>query len=750
VFTVGLAVVSGAPPSRADGPWPLGTLQINTGTVGDCPSGFVCQPFRIDQCPNVTTDVTGEVAQTAPAGTPRGVVVLVGGGAGGYWWARPGPETDYLLHLRDDDGFVIVEVQWKNGWSVAPTGDPVGPAHLACKTATFMQWVHDTIYVPLGLSPWAGQCGFCITGNSGGAAAVSYPLAFYGLDGILDAVIPTGGPGLAAITKGCLQEPGYGFDTDNVQSVDAAYGYTDPVNDPGPCTLQDAAWRQPWDADSVDLGGNDYDHPGTRIEFLLGANDTTAGPSHAADHRDRLLQDPANPVTWTVVPFMAHHIQGSPTGQAALEASLLKAIGPTTTITDGPADPTNQTSATFVFSADDPAATFTCQLDGDAAQPCASPVSYGGLASGEHSFSVQGADGLGQLGPAASWAWTVEVGPATTITHGPADPTNQTSATFDFSADDPGATFTCQLDGAAAQPCASPVSYGGLADGVHVEAVQATNGSGQTGLPATWSWTVDTAAPTLLPGGPAMLDTDHDGRVDQVVATFSEPLGPYTAGTAPWTLANVPSGGSIASVSVSGSTVTISLSEGAGAPDTSVGAFTVALAAAAGGVADPAGNQASFGAMAPVDQAAPVPVTLSNRGGSKPGFAQPGDRLLVTFSEPLLASSVPSTTTASEADPSGAGDDLLLLTGVTKGGLDTGSDGYVTLDGAKVRFAGSTLALSAGNTLLTLTVGPKCSGSCGARGQSGPAPFAFAPNPAVTDPAGNAAAGSLAVTTRLF
>ena len=40
-----------------------------------------------------------------------------------------------------------------------------------------------------------------------------------------------------------------------------------------------------------------------------------------------------------------------------------------------------------------------------------------------------------------------------------------------------------------------------------------------------------------------MLDNNTNGKVDRVTAVFSETLAAYTAGTAPWTLANTPSGG---------------------------------------------------------------------------------------------------------------------------------------------------------------------------------------------------------------
>jgi hypothetical protein len=83
----------------------------------------------------------------------------------------------------------------------------------------------------------------------------------------------------------------------------------------------------------------------------------------------------------------------------------------------------------------------------------------------------------------------------------------------------------------------------------------------------------DKAAPALL--SLQMLDNNANGRVDRVTAGFSETLSSYTAGTAPWTLASVPSGGTLSGVSVSGTTATLTISEGAAAPDTAVGGFTV-------------------------------------------------------------------------------------------------------------------------------------------------------------------------------
>ena len=43
-------------------------------------------------------------------------------------------------------------------------------------------------------------------------------------------------------------------------------------------------------------------------------------------------------------------------------------------------------------------------------------------------------------------------------------------------------------------------------------------------------------------------------------------LAAYSAGVAPWTLTNVPSGGSLLSVVVNGTTATLTIAEGLGAP----------------------------------------------------------------------------------------------------------------------------------------------------------------------------------------
>jgi hypothetical protein len=120
-----------------------------------------------------------------------------------------------------------------------------------------------------------------------------------------------------------------------------------------------------------------------------------------------------------------------------------------------------------------------------------------------------------------------------------------------------------------------------------------------------------------------LFDTNHNGKVDQVVATFNDILGSCTAPcTTGWTLSNVPSGGTLSSVTVAGTAGTLNLTEGAGAADTSVGSFTVTLANTSG-ITDATGNHASFAATAPADKANPVPTSIALANGN--GTVASGD-----------------------------------------------------------------------------------------------------------------------------
>ena len=180
---------------------------------------------------------------------------------------------------------------------------------------------------------------------------------------------------------------------------------------------------------------------------------------------------------------------------------------PQTTIASAPASPTNATSASFSFSASEPGSSFECRLDGGAWTACSSPRAYAALAEGSHAFEVRATDPVGNADSTpATHTWVVDLtAPQTAIVLAPATPTNATTASFSFTAGEPGSTFACRLDGGAWSACTSPRGYSGLGEGLHAFEVRATDAAGNTdGSPAAHSWVVDTSAPdTTITSAPS-------------------------------------------------------------------------------------------------------------------------------------------------------------------------------------------------------------------------------------------------------
>jgi hypothetical protein len=276
---------------------------------------------------------------------------------------------------------------------------------------------------------------------------------------------------------------------------------------------------------------------------------------------------------------------------------------------------------------------------------------------------------------------------------------------------------------------------GGVAD-------SAGNGAPSFGSTAP----ADRAAPALT--ALQMLDTDADGKINRVTATFSENLAGSSA-TAPWTLAAVPSAGSLSSVSTSSTTATLTIAQGTGPADTSVGSFTVALAASATGIRDSAGNQSSFTGQAPADKAGPVPVdvTDSDTTGAGNGKFEQSDSMTVTFSENVTGVAASSSVVLTDKAGSSSNDGV-SMSNLVSGTANLGSSNYIS--GSSATFGSSPLSQPAANQV-RLTLGACSSGSCVNVTQvTSNASFTFTPVTSITDTAGNAAAGSITVSIRLF
>jgi hypothetical protein len=300
-------------------PLPLGTVSPVASLPKDCPSGSVCAGFRVS-CPGIREPRIAYTASRSASGIPRGMVVLFSGGIGDKWWAEDAGSADFLGRLRAQ-GFVTVQVQWVGGWSVAAAGEDAGSGRLACRPASMIRWIHDNRFVPLNVPVGAiGRCGFCITGNSGGASQVSYALSFYGLDILLDGVFPTSGPPHAAQDKGCLRRPGEGRYQygSNALVIDQAHGFLTG----GPCRNAAASFLPRWLAESVDTGGRDFVHPATRVHFIHSDVDVPAVP-HALDYIARLRSAGTPLLTEQVIPGMPHRLQTSAVGLDALFRALV-------------------------------------------------------------------------------------------------------------------------------------------------------------------------------------------------------------------------------------------------------------------------------------------------------------------------------------------------------------------------------------------------------------------------------------------
>jgi len=190
---------------------------------------------------------------------------------------------------------------------------------------------------------------------------------------------------------------------------------------------------------------------------------------HAIDSAGNVDQSPAN-YSWTVD------------------------VPPETSITSHPSHPTNSTSAVFGFTCNEQSCTFACQLDSGPGEVCTSPKGYTGLSEGWHTFYVQAKDSSGNVDPTpASYTWKIDLTPpTTTITSEPPNPSNSSSATFEFTCNESDCTFECKLDDGQYSPCSSPKIYENLSEQVHTFYVYAIDSAGNVDpLPEFWTWRVE-------------------------------------------------------------------------------------------------------------------------------------------------------------------------------------------------------------------------------------------------------------------
>jgi hypothetical protein len=226
-----------------------------------------------------------------------------------------------------------------------------------------------------------------------------------------------------------------------------------------------------------------------------------------------------SPKTYNGLPDGAHTFQvratdaaGNPDPSPESRTWTIDATAPPSpTITSGPATPTSQRIARFVFSGNEVGAALFCRLDDDGFEACSSPESYTSLRDGTHTFRLRATDSAGNNSVASAYSWTVDtIPPDTAISSAPRAVSSSASATFNFSSTEERSTFLCSLDGATYAACAPPRTYRGLAKGVHTFRVRATDAARNTdSTPAAAVWTVNRR-------GPRRVDQTPPGNVRNV------------------------------------------------------------------------------------------------------------------------------------------------------------------------------------------------------------------------------------------
>lgn len=318
----------------AQAPYPLGSYIISPSELPPDPS-----PPQIFEAPigfKVTSPAVPEpgygylaIARAAPGTQPRGLVMCFTGGEGTAWWAQGATgRAPVLTQELQALGFAVVQLRWTDVWHHSSRNDDCGVARLAFQPATMIKYVYDTYYVPMGISPKIGEAGFCLTGGSGGASQISYALSHYGLDSLVDVLIPTGGPPHATLTKSSLLvsgQEGYWMPDDTRISFDRGFGFYGGGGREGPSYNRDTAFIPRWDEASVAVGGSDYYHPRTRIHFILGVQDRTGVRFTYRDYFERLKSEGSPYVTASQddLTETGHTIEGTAEGIAALKAAIL-------------------------------------------------------------------------------------------------------------------------------------------------------------------------------------------------------------------------------------------------------------------------------------------------------------------------------------------------------------------------------------------------------------------------------------------
>lgn len=293
----------------------LGQIQVLSGPA-PCRQED-CYELEV-RCPQVAEPERATLKVSGPSnGQVRGTIMLMTGGGGTGLWEGFGLDARRVLGELREAGFRTVQLQWARGWLVGADEALEGQARLACRPATVARWVYDHLNVQTPTPV------FCVTGNSGGAAQVSYMLAQYGLADILSVVIPSGGPPMGRIDLGCIRDDpanqALWYEQGSAGTIDRGFG----VSSNGPCARGDVAFREQFQEASVAFGNWQYVYPHTMVWFLFGENDSSNAVAQGKAYYERVLQEGSPLVEMGTVPGTPHAVPSTRQGAEKIRDILL-------------------------------------------------------------------------------------------------------------------------------------------------------------------------------------------------------------------------------------------------------------------------------------------------------------------------------------------------------------------------------------------------------------------------------------------
>ena len=262
---------SKTPPDR------LGTVK-SSNTVA-CSSGGItggtCYKVVIS-CPQVA-DISAHLKVNQPTGTAIGTIIFGAGGNGVGYYDREFTFGQTAVGSVLSAGFISAQINFdglSQGWMTGPGG----PRKLACRYATAARWIYDHIRSDTSQP-------LCATGNSGGAAAIGYALAHYGMSSIFSMVELTSGPPQSRVDYGCIcDQPSvgvschsgtlnqcYGVKTAQM-SIDQAYGSNICSS---AVTSHSRANASLFLNDSIDSADAVLSYP-TDVHFIFGGKDSSS------------------------------------------------------------------------------------------------------------------------------------------------------------------------------------------------------------------------------------------------------------------------------------------------------------------------------------------------------------------------------------------------------------------------------------------------------------------------------------------